>query len=107
MQEDQTFPPGCNSGVALAVDSAVLDSLLDPTPGVPPWVYVFGESHDFFLQDESDLDPDDFLGYMPVAVESLLPYLWPDLQSGLSLMELWATWTVDEEHPVWTDALDF
>jgi hypothetical protein len=106
MQEDRTFPSGYDSGVALAVDSAVMDALLDPTPGIPPWVYVFSESHEF-LQDESDLAPDDFLGYMPVAVESLLPDLWPGLQSSLSLIDLWATWTMDEEHPVWTDALGF
>jgi hypothetical protein len=42
---------------------------------------------------------------MPVAIDSLLPNLWPGLQSGLSLMELWATWEFDEQRPVWVDAL--
>lgn len=107
MLADQAYPLSYDTGVALAVDSAVLDALLDPTPGVPPWIYVFDETHDFSSQDQEDLTVYDYLGYMPVAIESLLPQLWPDLQSGLSLMELWATWSYDEDHPVWTDSLGF
>jgi hypothetical protein len=104
MLEDQAFPLGVQSGVALAVDITVMDALLTPTAGAQPWVYVLDESYDF-ANSETDLAADEFPGYMPVAIESLLPELWPGLQSGLSLMELWATWEFDEEHPVWTDAL--
>ena len=106
MLEDQAFPLGVENGVAIAVDSEVMDALLQPSAGVPPWVYVLDESHDF-SQLEGELAAEDFPGYMPVAIESLLPDLWPGLQSGLSLMELWATCSFDEEHPVWTDALGF
>jgi hypothetical protein len=105
MLEDQAFPLGVESGVAIAVDSTVMDALFNPIAGVPPWVYVVDESYDF-SQSESDLATGDFLGYMPVAIEALLPELWPGLQSGLSLMELWATCSFDEEHPVWTEALE-
>lgn len=111
---DQAFPLGVDSGAAgIAVDSTVMDALLEPAAGVPPWVYVFDDTqHAFngtqeFSISESDLAADDFPGYMPVAIDSLIPDLWPALQSGLSLGELWATWTYDEEHPVWTDALGF
>ena len=90
--------------MALAVDSSVLDALLEPTAGVLPWVYVFDEGYDY-PNGQNELPADEFPGYMPVAIDSLLTDLWPGLQSGLSLMELWATWTYDEEHPVWTDAL--
>jgi hypothetical protein len=104
MLEDQAFPLGIATGAAIAVDISVMDALLTPDDGVPPWVYVLDESYDF-ANSESDLAADEFPGYMPVAIESLLPELWPGLQSGLSLMELWAAWGFDEEHPVWTDAL--
>lgn len=103
MLGDQAFPLGVQSGVALAVDITVMDALLTPVDGVPPWVYVLDESYDF-ANSESDLAADEFPGYMPVAIESLLPELWPGLQSGLSLMELWATWEFDGERPVWVDA---
>ena len=104
MLEDQAFPLGVQSGVAVAVDSTVMDALLTPAAGVPPWVYVLDESYDL-SNSESAFAAGDFPGYMPVAISSLLPDLWPGLQSGLSLMELWATWEYDEEHLVWTDAL--
>lgn len=104
MKEDQIFSPGVDNGVALAVDSSVLDALFEPASGVPPWVYVFDENHSF-PPGQGDVSADKFPGYMPVAIDSLLTDLWPGLQSGLSLMELWATWTCDEEHLVWTDAL--
>jgi hypothetical protein len=104
MLEDQAFPLGVQSGVALAVDITVMDALLTPVDGVPPWVYVLDESYDFD-NSISDLAADEFPGYMPVAIDSLLPNLWPGLQSGLSLMELWATWEFDEQRPVWVDAL--
>lgn len=107
MLEDQAYPLSYDTGVGLAVDSAVIDALLDPVPGVPPWIYVFDETHDFSSQNQEDHTVHDYLGYMPVAIESLLPELWPDLQSGLSLLELWATWSYDEEHAVWTDSLGF
>lgn len=106
MLEDHAFPLGVATGAAIAVDISVMDALLMPVEGVPPWVYVLDESYNF-ADSESDLAADEFPGYMPVAIDSLLPDLWPGLQSGLSLMELWATWTYDEEHPVWTDALEF
>jgi len=104
MLEDQAFPLGVQSGVAIAVDSSVMNALLTPVEGVPPWVYVLDEVYDF-ANSESDLAADEFPGYMPVAIESLLPELWPGLQAGLSLMELWATWDLDGESAVWVDAL--
>ena len=104
MLEDRAFPLGVAAGAAIAVDVSVMDALLTPVDGVPPWVYVVDEHYDF-ANGESDLAAGDFPGYMPVAIDSLLLDLWPGLQSGLSLMELWATWTCDEERPVWTDAL--
>lgn len=106
MLSDRAYPLSYDTGVGLAVDSAVLCALLDPVPGVPPWIYVFDETHDF-SQSQDDLTVDDYLGYMPVAIESLLPYLWPDLQSDLSLFELWAAWSWEEERGVWTDSLGF
>lgn len=106
MLEDQAFPLGVTTGAAIAVDVSVVNALLTPVEGVPPWVYVLDESYEF-ANSESDLAADDFPGYMPVAIDSLMPNIWPGLQSGLSLMELWTTWTCDEENPVWTDALGF
>ena len=106
MLEDQAFPLGVATGAAIAVDISVMDALLTPVEGVPPWVYVLDENYDF-ANSESDLAADEFPGYMHVAIDSLLPDLWPGLQSGLSLMELWATWSYDEDQQVWTDALGF
>ena len=104
MLEDQAFPLGVEDSVAIAVDSTVMDALLTPAAGVPPWVYVLDISYDL-PQSEDDFGALDFPGYMPVAIESLLPDLWTELQSGLLLMDVWATWGYDEENPVWTNAL--
>ena len=104
LRSNTDYGPGVDNGVGLAVDTEVLDAMLDPQPGVPPWVYIFDQSFDF-SQIQEKVDNDDYPGFFRIAVDSLVPDLYPTLVgAGMSLEELWPAPRPDDPHPVWTNA---
>lgn len=86
-QTGMEVPPGQNLHIALMVDEAVMASLLDPQPGVTPWIMAVNVYYDF----ENPLPRDDnYPGFFKVAVESVIPDLWPLMVMDVPPPEVWS-----------------
>lgn len=74
-------PPGLDVGVCLVADKAAIESM----PSEKPWVYALDMSFDH----SEDFPDGTYPGYFRVAVESIIPDLYPMLPA-MTLRELWS-----------------
>lgn len=58
---------GLDVGLCLAFDIDVMNSLLEPTQGVEPWVWVVDESFDFETLD--GIPEGAYSGHFPVTID--------------------------------------
>lgn len=84
------MPSGLDIDVCLVVDLAAIDSMGTETP----WVYALDMSFDH----ETRVQDGEYPGYFRVAVESIIPELYPSL-SAMTPPELWPS-----DNRIWTSA---
>lgn len=88
LKEDGDILPGLDIGMCLAVESDAMDTLLNPVPGIQPWVYAIDVSFNFD-NDLNDVAVGEYPGFFPVAISALASELYPMLASGTRPRELW------------------
>ena len=106
LRSNVDFGSGVDIGVALVIDEDVLDCLLDPQPDVPPWVYCLDQSFDP-SQVEGKLANDEYPGFVRIAIDLLVPDMWPMLVgANMSLRDVWLACEMNDPHPMWVDAFE-
>jgi len=91
-RESEGVPPGLDTGMCLVVDSAAMDSMATDTP----WVYALDLSFDH----ESQVPDGEYPGYFRVAVDSIIPELYPML-TAMTPPELWPS-----DNKIWKSAFE-
>ncbi|KAJ5648149.1 hypothetical protein N7490_004521 [Penicillium lividum] len=90
--ETDGVPPGLETDMCLVVDSNVMDSIANDKP----WIYALDLSFDH----QSEVEEGDYTGYFRVAVDSVIPELYPML-AAMTPPELWPS-----NNRIWESAFD-
>ena len=100
VRSNDGLPAGLDTPIALVADKASIASLLCPAPHVKPWIWAvdlnrpWGIGH---VPPVAVVPTDVYPGYLRVALEALIPGLWPLLMgTGISVPELW-----DPDGSIW------
>lgn len=85
-------PEGLDTPIILVADKTSITSLLHPTSDVKPWIWAVDLSHDWVIGDVPPVavtPMDIYPGYFRVALEAVIPELWPLLKgTGILGLEL-------------------
>lgn len=90
--ESEGVAPGLDMGLCLVADTAAVESM----NGDLPWVYAL----DMRFDHSSEVEGGEYLGYFRVAVDSVIPELYPMLSVGMTPREMWFP-----GDKVWTSAI--
>ncbi|KAG9669215.1 hypothetical protein KCU99_g7523, partial [Aureobasidium melanogenum] len=93
LRANDQVPEGLDTPIILVADEISITSLLHPTPDVKPWIWALDLSHDWVIGDVPSVavtPTDVYPGYFRVALEAVIPELWPLLKgTEISGLELW------------------
>ncbi|KAG9563621.1 hypothetical protein KCU71_g6667, partial [Aureobasidium melanogenum] len=93
LRANDQVPEGLDTPIILVADEFSITSLLHPTSNVKPWIWAVDLSHDWVIGDVPPVavtPTDIYPGYFRVALEAVIPELWPLLKgTGISGLELW------------------
>ncbi|KAJ5278948.1 hypothetical protein N7478_004320 [Penicillium angulare] len=78
--DNEGVPPGLDTGICLVVDRVAMESMANNKP----WVYALDLSFDHRIRVPNG----EYSGYFRVAVDSILPELYPML-TAMSPQQLW------------------
>lgn len=73
--------PGLDTGLCLLADTAAVESMNSDLP----WVYAL----DMRFDHSSEVEDGEYPGYFRVAVDSVIPELYPMLLAGMTPPEMW------------------
>ncbi|KAG9516552.1 hypothetical protein KCV07_g6719, partial [Aureobasidium melanogenum] len=93
LRANDQVPEGLDTPIILVADEFSITSLLHPTSDVKPWIWAVDLSHDWVIGDVPPVavtPTDIYPGYFRVALEAVIPELWPLLKgTRISGLELW------------------